>query len=80
MARMPLSPARARPVKQVRREQHRTTRLPMGGARTVKVDLEQLRRLVTSSLARRPRKTPRDATRRVLDQVSPSDSTNCFRD
>lgn len=41
-----VSPAWARRVKQVRREQHRTTRLPMGGARTIKVDLEQLRRLV----------------------------------
>jgi transposase len=41
-----VSPAYARRVKQVRREQHRTTRLPMGGARVVKVDLEQLRQLV----------------------------------
>ena len=41
-----VSPAWARRVKQVRREQHRTTRLPMGGARTIKVDLEQLRQLV----------------------------------
>src|SRR3954469_20433308 len=41
-----VSPAWARRVKQVRREEHRTTRLPMGGARVVKVDLERLRRLV----------------------------------
>ena len=43
---MGVSPAYARRVKQVRREQSRTTRLPMGGARVVKVDLEQLRKLV----------------------------------
>lgn len=41
-----VSPAYARRVKQVRREQSRTTRLPMGGVRVVKVDLEQLRKLV----------------------------------
>jgi transposase len=41
-----VSPAWARRVKQVRREEQRTARLPMGGARVVKVDLEQLRRLV----------------------------------
>jgi transposase len=41
-----VSPAWARRVKQVRREGQRTTRLPMGGARVIKVDLEQLRRLV----------------------------------
>ena len=41
-----VSPAYARRVKQVRREQHRTTRLPMGGIRVVKVDLDQLRKLV----------------------------------
>ena len=41
-----VSPAYARRVKQVRREEHRTTRLPMGGVRVVKVDLEQLRQLV----------------------------------
>lgn len=41
-----VSPAWTRRVKQVRREEHRTTRLPMGGVRVVKVDLEQLRQLV----------------------------------
>jgi transposase len=41
-----VSRAWARRVKQVRREQHRTTRLPMGGVRVVKVDLAQLRKLV----------------------------------
>jgi transposase len=41
-----VSPAYARRVKQVRREEHRVTRLPMGGLRGVKVDLEQLRQLV----------------------------------
>jgi transposase len=41
-----VSRAWARRVKQVRREQHRTTRLPMGGVRVVKVDLAQLRTLV----------------------------------
>lgn len=41
-----VSLAWARRVKQVRREEQRTTRLPMGGARVVKVDLEQLRKLV----------------------------------
>lgn len=41
-----VSPAYARRVKQVRREECRTTRLPMGGARVVKIDLEQLRQLV----------------------------------
>ena len=43
---MGVSPAWARRVKQVRREEHRTTRLPMGGARVVKVDLKTLRQLV----------------------------------
>jgi transposase len=43
---MGVSPAWARRVKQVRREEHRTTRLPMGGARVVKVDLEKLQQLV----------------------------------
>jgi len=43
---MGVSSAWARRVKQVRREEHRTTRLPMGGARVVKVDLEKLRQLV----------------------------------
>lgn len=41
-----VSAAWARRVKQVRREEQRTTRLPMGGVRVVKVDLAQLRRLV----------------------------------
>jgi transposase len=41
-----VSPAWARRVKQVRREEQRTTPLPMGGRRVVKVDLEELRRLV----------------------------------
>ena len=41
-----VSPAWARRVKQVRREQARTTPLPMGGVRVVKIDLEQLRKLV----------------------------------
>ena len=41
-----VSPAWARRLKQVRREEQRTTRLPMGGVRVVKVDLEQLRKLV----------------------------------
>jgi transposase len=36
----------ARRVKQVRREQQRTTRLAMGGARVIKIDLEALRQLV----------------------------------
>ena len=41
-----VSPAWAKRVKQVRREQGRTTPLPMGGLRVVKIDLEQLRTLV----------------------------------
>src|SRR3954469_8244163 len=41
-----VSPAWARRVKQVRREEQRTTRLPMGGVRVVKVDLARLRELV----------------------------------
>jgi transposase len=41
-----VSPAWARRVKQVRREQRRSTRLPMGGARVIKIDLNQLRKLV----------------------------------
>lgn len=41
-----VSPAWARRVKQVRREQQRTRALPMGGARVSKVDLPQLRALV----------------------------------
>ena len=43
---MGVSPAYARRVKQVRREQSRTTRLPMGGTRVVKVDAGQLQKLV----------------------------------
>jgi transposase len=41
-----VSPAWARRVKQVRREEKRTSPLPMGGLRLVKIDLEQLRKLV----------------------------------
>lgn len=41
-----VSPAWARRVKQVRREQDRTSPMPMGGVRVVKIDLEQLRKLV----------------------------------
>jgi transposase len=41
-----VSPAWVRRVKQVRREQQRSTRLPMGGARVIKIDLETLRKLV----------------------------------
>jgi transposase len=42
-----VSPAWARRVKQVRREQQRTAPLPMGGARVEKVNMDQLRHLVT---------------------------------
>ena len=41
-----VSPSWARRIKQVRREQSRTSPLPMGGVRVVKVDLEKLRQLV----------------------------------
>jgi transposase len=41
-----VSKAWARRVKQVRREENRTSRLPMGGVRVTKVDLAQLRELV----------------------------------
>jgi transposase len=41
-----VSPAWARRVKQVRREQKRTARKPMGGARVLKIDMELLRKLV----------------------------------
>jgi len=41
-----VSPSWARRVKQVRREQNRTSPLPRGGVRVVKVDLEKLRQLV----------------------------------
>jgi transposase len=41
-----VSPAWARRVKQVRREKQRSTPLPMGGVRVVKIDLDELRKLV----------------------------------
>jgi len=41
-----VGPAWARRTRQVRREQNRMTPLPMGGVRVVKIDLEQLRKLV----------------------------------
>lgn len=41
-----VSPAWARRVKQVRREAGRTSPLPMGGVRVLKVDLQQLGTLV----------------------------------
>jgi transposase len=41
-----VSPAWARRVKQVRREEDRTAPLPMGGVRVIKVDLVKLRQLV----------------------------------
>jgi transposase len=41
-----VSPAWARRVKQTRREEGRTTPLPMGGIRVVKIDLKRLRELV----------------------------------
>jgi transposase len=41
-----VSPAWARRVRQVRREQDRTAPLPMGGVRVVKIDLQQLAQLV----------------------------------
>jgi transposase len=41
-----VSPAWARRVHQVRREQGRTAPLRMGGVRLVKIDLEKLRKLV----------------------------------
>jgi transposase len=41
-----ISPSWARRVKQVRREEDRTSPLPMGGVRLIKIDMEQLRRLV----------------------------------
>ena len=41
-----VSPAWARRVKQVRREEHRTKPLPRGGARVIKIDLDRLARLV----------------------------------
>jgi transposase len=45
-ANFAVSPAWARRVNQVRREEGRTTPLSMGGVRVVKIDLEQLRKLV----------------------------------
>ena len=45
-AHFDVSPAWARRVKQIRREEGRTRPLPMGGVRVVKIDLEQLRQLV----------------------------------
>ena len=45
-ANFDVSPAWARRVKQIRREEDRTTPLPMGGVRVVKIDLQQLRKLV----------------------------------
>jgi transposase len=41
-----VSPAWARRVKQARREEGRTTPLSMGGVRVVKIDLQELGRLV----------------------------------
>ncbi len=41
-----VSPAWARRTKQVRREENRLTPLPMGGVRVVKIDPQQLRKLV----------------------------------
>lgn len=52
-----VSPAWARRVKQARRETGRTTSLPRGGVRVIKIDLERLAELVR----RRP-----DATLREL--------------
>ena len=41
-----VSPAWARRVKQTRREQGRTTPLPRGGARVIKIDMDRLAELV----------------------------------
>ena len=41
-----VSPAWARRVKQTNREQGRTTALPRGGARVIKIDMERLAELV----------------------------------
>jgi len=54
-----VSPAWARRVKQRRRESGQITHKPMGGVRLVKIDSEQLRRLVTQQP---------DATTRELHQ------------
>ena len=45
-AHFDVSPAWARRVKQIRREEGRTRPLPMGGVRVVKIDLERLGKLV----------------------------------
>ena len=58
-----VSKAWARRVKQVRREEDRTTRLPMGGARVVKVDLERLREFVE----RQPDATTGELHRRLCE-------------
>jgi transposase len=58
-----VSEAWARRVKQVRREENRTSRLPMGGARVAKVDLERLRELV----GRQPDATTAELHRRLCD-------------
>src|ERR1700729_1396647 len=41
-----ISESWARRVKQVRRQDKRTTPLPMGGARVIKVDMDRLEKLV----------------------------------
>lgn len=41
-----VSPAWARRVKQTRRDEGRSTPLPMGGMRVIKIDLQRLRELV----------------------------------
>ncbi|TVQ51360.1 MAG: hypothetical protein EA377_12755 [Phycisphaerales bacterium] len=41
-----VSPAWARRVRQTRREEGRTTPLPRGGARVIKIDMERLAELV----------------------------------
>jgi transposase len=58
-----VSKAWARRVKQVRRDENRTTRLPMGGARVTKVDLGQLRELV----GRQPDATTAELHRRLCE-------------
>lgn len=56
-----VSPAWARRVKQTRRETGRTTPLPRGGARVIKVDLERLAELV--------RQQPDATLRELRDQL-----------
>lgn len=56
-----VSPAWVRRVKQVRRQTGRTSALPMGGVRVVKVDLERLRQLV----AQQPDATVRELHERL---------------